>query len=60
MYAIRSYYVYPAGAFSGGPPKMGGKAGLVREEDPDFLDPALSYGVFSAPVNQAIFNTLLV
>jgi ABC-type transport system substrate-binding protein len=51
--------VYPAGAEAGGPPRMGGKAVLVREEDPDFLDPALSYGTFSAPVTEAIFHTLL-
>jgi ABC-type transport system substrate-binding protein len=31
----------------------------VREEDPDYLDPALSYGVYSAPVTEAIFHTLL-
>jgi peptide/nickel transport system substrate-binding protein/oligopeptide transport system substrate-binding protein len=50
---------YPAGAEAGGPPKMGGTAVLVREEDPDYLDPALSYGVYSAPVTEAIFHTLL-
>lgn len=51
--------VYPAGADTGGPPRMGGKAVFVREEDPDYLDPALSYGVYSAPVTEAIFHTLL-
>jgi len=50
---------YPAGADTGGPPRMGGTAILVREEDPDYLDPALSYGVYSAPVTEAIFHTLL-
>lgn len=51
--------IYPAGADTGGPPRMGGHAVLVREEDPDYLDPALSYGVFSAPVTEALFHTLL-
>ena len=51
--------IYPAGAESGNPPRPGGKAVLVREEDPDYLDPALSYGVYSAPVTEAIFHTLL-
>jgi peptide/nickel transport system substrate-binding protein/oligopeptide transport system substrate-binding protein len=51
--------VYPAGSNAGGPPRMGGTAVLVREEDPDYLDPALSYGTYSAPVTEAIFHTLL-
>ncbi len=51
--------IYPAGADTGGPPHMGGRAVLVREEDPDYLDPALSYGVYSAPVTEALFHTLL-
>lgn len=44
---------------AGAPPRRGGKAVLVREEDPDFLDPALSYGTYSAPVTQAVFHTLI-
>lgn len=32
---------------------------MVREEDPDYLDPALSYGVYSEPVIAAVFHTLL-
>jgi ABC-type transport system substrate-binding protein len=43
----------------GAPPRRGGHAIFVREEDPDFLDPALSYGTYSAAVNEAIFHTLL-
>jgi ABC-type transport system substrate-binding protein len=42
-----------------GPPRRGGHAVFVREEDPDYLDPALSYGTYSAPVNEALFHTLL-
>ena len=42
-----------------GPIRRGGHAVFVREEDPDYLDPALSYGTYSAPVNEAIFHTLL-
>lgn len=51
--------LYAAGADTGGPPRLGGSAVLVREEDPDYLDPALSYGTYSAPVTEAIFHTLL-
>jgi ABC-type transport system substrate-binding protein len=49
---------YPPGPGEG-LPRRGGSAVLVREEDPDYLDPALSYGSYSAPVNQAIFHTLI-
>jgi ABC-type transport system substrate-binding protein len=42
-----------------GTPRRGGHAIFVREEDPDYLDPALSYGSYSSPVNEAIFHTLL-
>jgi ABC-type transport system substrate-binding protein len=42
-----------------GPPLQGGSIVLVREEDPDFLDPALSYGTYSGPVNEAIYHTLM-
>ena len=42
-----------------GSPRRGGHAVFVREEDPDYLDPALSYGLYSAPVTEAIFHTLL-
>jgi peptide/nickel transport system substrate-binding protein len=54
----------PNSAYSPGPGdeglrRRGGHAVFVREEDPDFLDPALSYGTYSAAVNEAIFHTLL-
>lgn len=50
---------YPPGAFSGGAPRRGGHAVFVREEDPDYLDPALSYGAYSAPLLEGVFHTLL-
>ncbi len=43
----------------GGTPLRGGRIVLTREEDPDFLDPALSYGTYSAPLISAVFRTLL-
>jgi ABC-type transport system substrate-binding protein len=54
----RTAIAYPAGS-EGGPPKRGGHAIFVREEDPDYLDPALSYGTYSAAVDEALFHTLL-
>ena len=50
--------VYDPGP-GGGPPCRGGHAVFVREEDPDYLDPALSYGTYSGPVTEAIYHTLL-
>lgn len=50
--------LYPAGPTGAGP-RRGGHAVFVREEDPDYLDPALSYGTYSAAVNEAVFHTLL-
>jgi len=50
---------YPPGPTSGGPPHRGGHIVFVREEDPDYLDPALSYGSYSAPLVESIFRTLL-
>jgi len=50
---------YAPGPGRSAPPRSGGKAILVREEDPDYLDPALSYGTYSAPVNEAVYHTLL-
>ncbi|HET7226756.1 MAG TPA: ABC transporter substrate-binding protein [Candidatus Eisenbacteria bacterium] len=49
----------PPGPFTGGPPRRGGHAVFVREEDPDYLDPALSYGAYSAPMIEGVFRTLL-
>ena len=43
----------------GGAPRRGGHVVFVREEDPDYLDPALSYGTYSASVTEAIYHTLL-
>jgi ABC-type transport system substrate-binding protein len=37
----------------------GGRIVLTREEDPDFLDPALSYGNYTQPMNDAVFRTLI-
>ncbi len=42
-----------------GVPRRGGSVVFVREEDPDYLDPALSYGAYSAPLVGAVFHTLL-
>ena len=55
----RSASSFPPGASSGGPPRRGGHVVFVREEDPDYIDPALSYGTYSAPCTEAIFHTLL-
>ncbi len=40
-------------------PRRGGRIVLVREEDPDYLDPGMSYGTYSAPIIEAVFRTLL-
>ena len=48
---------YPLG--SAGEPRRGGHAVFVREEDPDYLDPALSYGTYSAPLIEGVYRTLL-
>ncbi len=48
----------PGPAFDG-PRTRGGHAIFMREEDPDFLDPALSYGTYTAPIIEAVFRTLL-
>jgi peptide/nickel transport system substrate-binding protein len=50
------------GRYSAGPtgtPRRGGSVVFVREEDPDYLDPALSYGSFTAPLIETVFRTLL-
>jgi len=49
-----SYTPGPAGE-----PQRGGKIVLVREEDPDYLDPAMSYGTYTAPIIEPVFRTLL-
>jgi peptide/nickel transport system substrate-binding protein/oligopeptide transport system substrate-binding protein len=48
---------YPPGPE--GQPRRGGHAIFLREEDPDFLDPALSYGTYSAPLIECVYRTLL-
>jgi ABC-type transport system substrate-binding protein len=57
--AARRAPAFPPGPDGEGPPRRGGKAVFLREEDPDYLDPALSYGTFSAPVTEALYHTLL-
>jgi hypothetical protein len=42
-----------------GEPRRGGYAIFVREEDPDYLDPALSYGTYTAPIIEGIYRGLL-
>lgn len=42
-----------------GTPRRGGKIVLTREEDPDYLDPALSYGLYTAPLIEVLHRTLL-
>jgi len=44
---------------AGGEPRRGGHVVFLREEDPDFLDPALSYGAYTEPILYAVFHTLL-
>ena len=49
---------YPPGP-DGGHPRMGGHAIFTREEDPDYLDPALSYGTYTAPIIEGVYRGLL-
>ena len=51
--------VYPPGPELEGPRQRGGRVVFTREEDPDFLDPALSYGTYTYPMNGAVFRTLI-
>src|SRR5512145_1186884 len=55
--ARRESLLYPPGP--GGTPRRGGHAIFVREEDPDYLDPALSYGTYSAPIIEGVYRGLL-
>jgi ABC-type transport system substrate-binding protein len=50
---------YAPGPALDGPRHRGGHIVLLREEDPDFLDPALSYGVYTYPMDAAVFRTLV-
>ena len=54
--AVTDYTLGPA---LDGPRQRGGHVIFVREEDPDFLDPALSYGTYTAPLIEGVFRTLL-
>jgi peptide/nickel transport system substrate-binding protein/oligopeptide transport system substrate-binding protein len=42
-----------------GRPRLGGHAIFTREEDPDYLDPALSYGTYTAPLIEGVYRGLL-
>ena len=55
--ARRETVAYPPGP--SGPPRRGGHAIFVREEDPDYLDPALSYGTYSAPIIEGVYRGLM-
>ncbi len=55
--ARRESLLYPPGPT--GAPRRGGSAIFVREEDPDYLDPALSYGTYSAPLIEGVYRGLL-
>jgi ABC-type transport system substrate-binding protein len=50
---------YAPGPALEGPRHRGGHVVLTREEDPDFLDPALSYGIYTYPMNAVVFRTLI-
>jgi len=50
---------YAGGPALDGPHRRGGHIVMTREDDPDFLDPALSYGVYSAPMIETVFHTLI-
>jgi ABC-type transport system substrate-binding protein len=50
---------YPPGPALRQAPPRGGHAVFVREEDPDYIDPQLSYGTYSAPLVQGVFRSLL-
>jgi ABC-type transport system substrate-binding protein len=50
---------YVPGSALDGARQRGGHIVLVREEDPDFLDPALSYGVYTYPMDGAVFRSLI-
>ncbi len=55
----RAPLAYAPGPDESGPHRRGGRIVLVREEDPDYLDPALSYGVYSSPMNEVVFRSLI-
>jgi ABC-type transport system substrate-binding protein len=55
----RLAHAYPLGSQSGGPPRPGGHAVFVREGDQDYIDPALSYELYSSPVVMGVNRMLL-
>ena len=55
--ARREALPFPPGAE--GTPRRGGHAIFAREEDPDYLDPALSYGTYTAPLIEAVYRGML-
>ena len=55
--ARRETLSFPPGP--SGEPRRGGHAIFVREEDPDYLDPALSYGTYTAPIIEGVYRGLL-
>lgn len=55
--ARRESLRYPPGPI--GEPRRGGHAIFVREEDPDYLDPAMSYGTYTAPIIEGVYRGLL-
>ena len=55
----RLAHAYPLGSQSGGPPRPGGRAVFVREGDQDYIDPALSYELYSSPVVMGVNRMLL-
>ena len=52
-------YTPGAGATGDAAPRTGGHVVFCREEDPDYLDPALTYGSYTAPLVEGIFRGLL-
>ena len=50
---------YAPGPDEPGPHRRGGRVLMTREEDPDFLDPGLSYGITTAPIIEVVFHTLI-
>ena len=61
MYGCRggpAGFSYAPGPALDGVRHRGGHIVFTREEDPDFLDPALSYGVYTYPMNAVVFRTL--
>ena len=54
--AREATYAPGTGAVGAAAPRSGGHAVFCREEDPDYLDPALSYGTYTAPIVEGVFR----